>query len=568
VFNYESRLCYKQNLMTSGMGKKNLMNISEVKLSPINIGILEEFNFGSLDGERDDNLKDCFVITKEINNLLKYKFNYVLSPKGAGKSSVFKALIEKYSILKNNIDLNKYHFIQVNRAFDNNDSYLEKTKFKSNLSHNKYTVSWSFYLAIKLIEDILINHKDKSNYEDFESKIKKYDNLKDTYELYNILDYIENFNVVLKFTAGGIDYSIKPIFGNKKKTKPLKLNELYSIINEFYKKNGIIARVLIDRIDNFVEKEEYDIQKNYLQGLIYAVEEISLLANIQPLIFLRTDLFYSHSINIEYDKIRDRMIELKWTKAEILTFILLRLLSIESINKAHYEYFRHCVDDNYHRTKGLNKHASKLYIFLKKVLKKQKKIDLAKNINYEISYQFIKLYFPKELIHVNENWKEENIDLDDWIFSHFVDGNSFVNPRTLLRFLNLLAKKQLDYYNEHNIVPSRILNAGLVDGDTTYRLFSPIVMKDVYERLQNEELRNIYKLLYSKEAQCIFLRINQLSISHTKINYGDINLKVYNCEKEECDRILKYLSLLGYLTPIDNKTYKVPPIYRKAVNLN
>ncbi len=550
------------------MGKRNLINFSEKKLNPINVGILDEFNFGSLDGERDDSLKQCFVLTKEISSLLKNKYNYVLSPKGAGKSSVFKALVERYPVHKKIVDLNRYHFVPVNKAFDNDDSYLDKTKFKSDLGHKKYTVSWSFYLAIKLIEDIIKNHSDKPNFGEFQSQIKKYDNLKDAYELYNILDYIESFNVVLKFSAGGIDYSLKPTFGNKKKTKPLKLNELYSLINDFYKKNNLTARILIDRIDNFVEKEEYDIQKNYLQGLIYAIEEISLLTHVQPLIFLRTDLFYSHTINLEYDKIRDRMIELKWTKAEILNFIVLRFLSIESINRNHLEFFKYCVANNLQKKTGFNKHANKFYRFFKNLFYNSTKIDLAKNISYDISYQFLKLYFPKSLVHINIGGKEENIELDNWLFTHFIDGNNFVNPRTILRFLNLLAKQQLDIYDEHNIVPNRTLYPGLVDGETTYSLFSSFVMADVYERLQNEELRNIYKLLFSKEAQSIFLRINQLSMTHEKINYGDINLKIYNCAKEECDRIMKYLCLLGYLSQIDSRTYKVPAIYRRTIDLN
>ena len=550
------------------MSKKNTLNLLDGKLNPVNINILEEFNFGSLDGERDEILKDCFVLTKEINDLLKYKYNYVLSPKGAGKSSVFKALIEKYPIPKKIVDLNKYHFIPINRAFDNDDSYLEKTKFKPDLGHKKYTISWSFYIAIKLIEDIIKNHTDKNNYSEFEAAIKKYDNLKDTYELYNILDYIENFNVVLKFTAGGIDYTLRPTFGNKRKTKPLKLNDLFQLIDKFYKRNNIIARILIDRIDNFVEKEEYDIQKNYLQGLIYSIEEISLLSNVQPLVFLRTDLFYSHTINIEYDKIRDRMIELKWTKAEILTFLVYRFLSIEAVSKNHSEFFKYCIENNIIKKSGLNKHANNFFLKIKSFFYRPTKRDLAKNINYDISYQFLKLYFPKNLTHINAIGKEESISLDEWIFSHFIDGNNFVNPRTLLRFLNLLSKRQLYDYEENSIIPNKTLIPDLVDGDATYSLFSPAVMLDVYERLQNEELRNIYKLLYSKESQSIFLRINQLADSHLKINYSDINLKIYNCSKDECDRIIKYLCLLGYLTQIDSKTYSVPPIYRKIINMN
>ncbi|WP_291125252.1 P-loop ATPase, Sll1717 family [Flavobacterium sp. UBA6031] len=549
------------------MAKHTIATIMERKLNPLSIDILGDLKFGSLDGERDKTLKNSFVLTRAIQELLKNNYNYVLSPKGAGKSSVFKALVEKYPISKNIIDLSKYHFIPINRAFDTtDDNYLEKEKFKTDLGHKKYTVSWSFYLAIKLIEDILINHKDKSNYFEFENSIKKYDNFKDKYELYNILDYVESFNVALKFTAGGIDYTISPTFGNKRNVKQLRLNEIFKLINDFYTKNNLIARLLIDRVDNFVEKEEFEIQKNYLQGLVYAIEEISLLPNVQPLLFLRTDLFYSHDIIIEYDKIRERLIELKWTKDEILFFIVKRFLSIEQIKKNHFEYFQSCFIENYGKKSSLDKHKNKAIIFIKKILHIKEKYNIAKNINYKLSYQFLKLYFPNKVLHLNENKKEETLDFCDWLFSHFVDGNDFINPRSILRYLNLLSKKQLEVYYEHNLIPDRLLKISIEDDNLTYNLFRDFVMKDVYEELQNEELRNIYKLLYSKTAQSIFLRINQISLDHTKINYGDVNIKSYNCEKEEYDRTLKYLCLLGYLSISESKTYKINPLHKRKID--
>ena len=118
-----------------------------------------------------------------------------------------------------------------------------------------------------------------------------------------------------------------------------------------------------------------------MQGLIYAIEEISHLPNVQPLLFLRTDLFYSHTINLEYDKIRDRMVELKWTKAEILVFIVFRFLSIEQINKNHSDFFNQCIAQNYKKKSGIHKHTSRFVQFFKVLFLQNNKFDLAKNID-------------------------------------------------------------------------------------------------------------------------------------------------------------------------------------------
>lgn len=544
----------------------------ESKLNPISINILDELNFGSLDGENDANLKSSFVITQAIRELLRNHYNYVLSPKGAGKSAVFKALIEKYPIQTDIIDFGLYQFISVNSAFDTTDhQYLNTTKYKANLGSKIYTISWSFYLAIKLIEDILANHSSRPGFGEFEKSIKKYDDFKEKYELYSMIDYVERFNIALKFTAAGIDYIVKPTISKKENLKPLRLNEVYKIINDFYRQNNIIARPLIDRVDNFVEREAYEVQKNYLQGLINSIEEITILSNIKPILFLRTDLFFSHSINFEYDKVKDRMIELKWTEAEILVFILFRFIANESIKKAHIEYFNHCIsqniEDKKEKTKKINRSISNIMFNLKKIMGKYRKYDITKTIDYDISYQFIKLYFPSKITHLNANYKPELIGLNDWFFTHFIDGNQFVNPRSILSFLKILVKTQYKFYIDHNLFPNRQISPKWVDDVITYDLFSDDVIGEVYKELQNDELRKIYKQLYSSVAKDIFIKINKLSVERNKISKGDINLKSYNIEKDEFERLFKFLTLLGYLAPLDYNTYYVKPMYRKLIDL-
>lgn len=61
-----------------------------------NLNKLKTLSFGNLEGERDVMLKECFFPTYAIEKHLNSPVNYILSPKGAGKSALFRTLNNKY----------------------------------------------------------------------------------------------------------------------------------------------------------------------------------------------------------------------------------------------------------------------------------------------------------------------------------------------------------------------------------------------------------------------------------------------------------------------------------------
>jgi len=551
------------------MAKDNKLKDLQRKVTPFDYEVLSSLQFGSLDGEKDKLLKDCFIVTKEIRKLLKGgSYNYIISPKGAGKSALFKALMDKY-IDKSILDYSKYHFIAINQAFEYDNKYLSSELFKKDLGHKNYTISWALYIAFKLIEDITNKHSNKSNYDVFEKKIRKYEEIKDTFELYNLLDYVNKFNVSLKFQVHGVDCSLSPTLKFKNLPKKIDLQEIYEIINDFYLQNNIAVKILIDRIDNFVQKEEYEIQKNYLQGLIYAIEEISGISNIQPLVFLRTDLYYSHEISFEYDKIKERVIELKWTKDEILFFILLRFWTNEYIRKNYYDFYQEVFKTSINEDRHIKKiNFGFISNLIKKFQKNKNEFEISHNIDYKVAESFLKLFFPNRVVHLTKNKKTEEVEFCEWIFSHFKDSNNYINPRTLIRFLNLLVENQFDTINEHNLHKSKHIHSTIKEGYVTYELFMPQVISRVFNKVQNEELKNIYKLQSSKDKQNLFIRINKMSVSNSSciVKYGDIPYKNYNLEKDSFARALKYLGLLGYLKE-EEKVYYVPNLYLTEMEL-
>lgn len=543
--------------------EKNLQILKQ--LPDFDFRHLETFDFGLADGEKDETLKETFIVTKSIRKLLKKKYNYVLSPKGAGKSATFKAITEKY-ISNDLLDYKLYHFVAINKAFETDNEYLSTKRFKSNLEHKKYTISWALYIAIKLIETIVTDYKDSPHYSKFENDIKKYADFKDKFELYNILDYIEQLNLTLKFTSNGQDLIINPSIKLKSNHRKISLNEIFQIINMFFIKNNIIVKILIDRVDNFVQKEEYQIQKNYLQGLVDCIEEIAILSNIQPLVFLRTDLFFSHTLNFEFDKLADRILNLEWSKDEILFFITRRLLTNNYIKNNYNQYLHFCIENELN-TKAKIGTKSKIKRIIEKITGKRNEFDLKQDINYKIAERFIKLFFSNEIEHLNASQKTESIELCHWLFTHFIDMNHFINPRLILRFLQLLVEKQFETYNTHNILLTPFIKIKDEIGYVTYDIFMRDVIKSVYSQVQNEQLKTIFKLQNTKTTQALFRKFNQMLVLKENINYGDINLKHFDTEKEEFNRFIKYLNLLGFIGEIDTKKYSTSPLYRKELDL-
>lgn len=536
------------------------------QLPDFDIRQLENFDLGLADGEKDETLKESFIVTKSIRKLLKKKYNYVLSPKGAGKSATFKAISEKF-LPPELLDYNKYHFVSINKAFETDNEYLSNQRFKSNLEHKKYTVSWALYIAIKLIETILKDHKSSPYFAKFEADIKKYADFKDKYELYNILDYLEQLNLSLKFSSNGQDLIINPSIRTKNNNKKISLNEIYLLINDFYVKNNIIVKVLIDRVDNFVQKEEYQIQKNYLQGLVDCIEEIANLSHIQPLVFLRTDLFYSHTLNFEFDKLADRILNLEWSKDEILFFITRRLLTNSYIKTNYNQYLAYCIENELN-TKIKIGTKTKIKKIIDRLIGKNNDFDIKQDINYKIAERFVKLFFSNDIEHLTISQKSEPIELCQWLFTHFVDMNHFINPRLILRFLQLLADKQYETYVTHNILESPFMKIKEEPSYLTFNIFMCDVIKIVYNQVQNEQLKTIFKLQNTKTTQALFRKFNQLLVLKESMNYGDINLKNFESEKEEFNRFIKYLNLLGYIGEIDTKKYSTSPLYRKELDLS
>ncbi len=535
----------------------------EIEAIPFDISQLNSITFGRLEGERDPLLKDCFFPTRTVQRYLKTPYNYVLSPKGAGKSALFRSISDKY-LNRSQFKYEKFAVIQVNEAFGFNDGYLDVEKFHED-SRMRLTISWALYILIKIIQDITTNRKDLTGYDELLKEIKKIPELKGELNLYNLRDFLKSISTAIKFTANGQEFEVAPQIKLEERTEKLVLNKIYKEINDFYKKNDLTAFILIDRIDNFVQKEEYQLQRKYIQGLFDCIEEISLNDSILPTMFLRTDLFYSYESDVEYDKVKDRTIELQWDKGETLNFLVYRLNHNEYITLNFRNYlvsFLNEARQGKHRVfKEEQKNIWQKFLGLFSSNGNVKsQLDTNRPFNYTVSDKYLKMFFPEKVNFVTP------MDFCEWIFEYLKDANSFVNPRLLIYFFNKLIEQQVEinikFYPDKKEVPPTL------NGDCIrYNLFSDEAFDLTFKKVQQDELKNIFTIIKKKEFQDLFKIINLKSFDTGFFRYGDINIKKLEIDKELYESLLKYLKLLGFCVETEKQKYEVPHIYRAKLEL-
>lgn len=540
--------------------QKNLFsNITDkntsTKFNPRELG---NISFGQLEGEKDKKLNsDTFFPTETIKQLLCKHYNYVLSPKGVGKSAIFNAITNKF-VPPLLFDYTKHSIVAINKAFGNDNEYLDPDKFKEEENRKNYSIYWGLYIMSELLKDIFNNHSDKHNFESFKSKIKKVEGLKDKFKLYNVLEIINQFKIGFAFNISGQTIEIKPNIKYDSQLVKLSLNDVFQIINDFYRDNSLEALIVIDRIDSFVAKESIEIQKNYLQGLIDCIEEITFYNNLDPLLFLRTDLFYAFDLMFEYDKVKERKIELKWEEAEILNFIVYRFISNKYIIENYIGHFL-----TFYKESGSvdastpNGLWGKIKSWLKRTFYKKRLNKLKnKNIPYQTAEKFLKLFFPNKLLFDN------NKDFCEWIFEKFKDSNGFINPRVLIFFFNKLFENQNIIIRHNTSIDENLEIPLIINTPNHFKLFEEETIKKTYNNTQQEEIINIYKLLKSKNHQILFKEVNLKSFYTGKFRTGDLNIKNLGIEREELEILLTHLKLLGFCNETEKQHFQVPPIYQ------
>ncbi len=272
-------------------------------------------------------------------------------------------------------------------------------------------------------------------------------------------------------------------------------------------------------------------------------------------------MFYNLHISIGYDKVNQRTLELKWEKGEIFTFIVSRLLQNKFICENYENYLNQLI------LKQIN---NKRTLFHFPIFSYKKKKEY-KTFLQRVSDDFLYLFFPQTINHINQDGELEQINFLEWLISHFEDQNKFINLRMIIQFFNTLF---LNQYNDYTIDRPDIMisknNIGKAtsqSGKLNLNIFTEEMILKTYNEVQKDSVINIMCLLKDNNWKECFKVVHNVLARSKKYNQGSIQFKKFDMEKRDLDSLIEYLKIIGYLRIDENRNLKIPIVYQYKVDM-
>jgi len=557
--------------------------------------LIGTFSFGNADAKRDEIISNNIYVTciSALSMIRTGNYNLIVGERGTGKSAIFKLFKDKQVlfITKNGI---KDHCIFIESDFELSSfkkTILTKIRTGDNSKENelyKYQLSWEFYFTYRLLQ--IIQNELGIYEDDLSDYLSKFEELLGHIQAKGILAFFKS----LSFTAG-----VKSSFENPNNFEPyiriepskkteVKADQVSDVlfdlaniknrINQVLFNNKIIIRFLIDKLDDFAVKEEYDIQRMILQSLLSVEDSYFNTSNLRMYIFLRKDLYERLDfVALGADKVKSRTVELIWEKKDIWNFIAKRIfynyknvLGLDALKFTKDNFNFKMEEKSIPPLFQSDSHFSKFITnLLSKIFKKSFRIhkSLKKNsidFNEEINREIIFSIMPEKVPHYDENGKLVYINFLDFIISHFELGSGHVNPRHIIIYFNMLFSNLQKYYN--NNPQFHFINCE----NGKYNLIPEEIIQETYTEFQNSLIEIFCNL--DKRWNDWFIKFQtRRGIKYT-FKYKDLIEMLQIHEKKEADfkRFLAFFVHSGFFYVPDNykdynkKVFVLPIVLRRA----
>ena len=366
----------------------------------------------------------------------------------------------------------------------------------------------------------------------------------------------------IRVEAGLSDQSPKP-------EKKINLEEVQRAISESITARSFnCATVIIDKIDKFMAGAEYYVQRQYINSLLEVEDDLSAIKNINLKIFIRADLFDRLDFTaLGYDKVQDNVIRLKWSHDETLRFLASRIIFALIAAKICRE------EDIFQATDwsefGLSRRErfflnSWVPSFLKNLVNKKEKSERTTSLYGKFDKAIITKVFPRSTIHFCSKGNEYlELDIFDFIKSHFLDGNGICTPRYMLIFLKEVVKQVASYYDEN---PDQVSELVLVEKDFEWDLFKKYCVYQAYLSAKDIYMKNI-ETIDSKWTKNVNVFLGKRG-NKTKFDYKWIRASIPDMSQSDAVDFLSFLQVIGFLKISDShqdikkRGYELPTLYK------
>jgi hypothetical protein len=537
---------------------------------------VRKFKFGDADANKDKLLNlQCFCSIRGIDDILLGNKAYVLGVKGTGKTAIFKLI--KDNILNLTINDNcpyKIYSFDDNIQFDFIKRFVaENIKIRGNINTStKYQLIWELYIIYNILYDIKEGLYKNNIPKKLKEYIKIFERAFNFSQGIHLIDIIQNIKIKLSVTYEQMTQILTPTAsieknessnrdGDNQNTKEfleINIKDIKTEISNYLAINGRSIAILFDRLDDFVTKSNFKIQRDVISALVRVERDYTNYSNIHLLIFLRNDLFNRIDFtDIGYDKVITSVTELRWHSENIREFLSKRLLTnYDSILNIESLIFTD--EDQEQAKKKRETFFSNIFKLINKKVKRNKRLA----ISDEVAITIINSFFEKEIIHYNEAGETEKILFVDFLKTHFCLANDFTNPRIILIFLELLMEEVREHINNNYIDEYKLV-------ENSYNVITDEIIIKVYDELQ-QLINKIFLKIDSRFEEMFEILITRKSYKKhiTAKEIYDYLRKFKNDDVKEfiifLEQVLFFKNTTRKNTPIPSRKYEIPILFQQV----
>jgi len=495
--------------------------------------VLLNFDFGKATADSDELLAQCFCNNLTYKDVLARRKTVVVGDAGAGKTAFFVMLTVDNPVFKFQNKAEKEQFIvPINQDLNYKlikSQVLPKINSSIKEEVTLYRYVWEVYVLYRTSVILLkkLNDIDPDLKDILDKVVKSFSIESDKPTIFELFSSNKN---TISFKIEPTEYLL-PVPEVSLSTEPsgtpastgkinfIDVDKVKQEINSFLRRNDAVIYILLDNLDDFVIKEEYETQKQVLEALLLSHKDYGKFNNIKLLPFIRRDLYEHIDMGeVGGQKINSQKGELHWYPEDIREFIARRILwNLEYVFPKNEELIFEIDDQDFllYEKNKQKPDVSKIGDIVKK-LKSWLGLNNSESAHYsarkmnltdKINRDLITLIFPNYVKHINSKGEIDDINIFEYFSSHFSLGTGESTPRIMVMYLDKILEEARKYLSKN---PDEANEEIEVTATSEFPLIKKRYLFDAYVSLQSliwdslieetkpEEWRNYLRVLRRK----------------------------------------------------------------------
>lgn len=366
--------------------------------------LLELLSFGNIDSESEHDLDKKFIKTRDFVEFTNSQKALILGAKGSGKSALFQMFSKYEETARNLAQIDKNILITTGTGF-NDLKELQTDDFSKLLMQENadFDRIWELYIAVKVAIKL---GKEGFYYGENLVEFYKHAGILEDMRILNILRQL--WCVVMGTPIQGLNIDIKGVKISIGGRYSIDTQDMLDEINDILEQENMECWILFDKIDELFAND-YEKRKKCIESLfrIY-LRFVNRFPRIKFKIFLRNDI-WSKLEFVNKSHISDKIVELTWSKYDLLHMLMRRCLNVPAVETYIVEELK------------INKE------------------ELLLPMNIESAFYTV---FAKQVYKGKREAK-----MIDWLLQRITDGLGGRYPRELINFAIYAQKEQKEMMN-------------------------------------------------------------------------------------------------------------------------